>query len=58
MVGVKHNPKIVQGDKPNVRAAVSGRTRELERLVVELYARGLSTRDIEERGHRAAVDRV
>ena len=32
----------------NVRAALSGRTRELERLAVELYARGLSTRDIED----------
>ena len=31
-----------------VRAALSGRTRELERLAVELYARGLSTRDIED----------
>src|ERR1700741_1513768 len=31
-----------------VRAALSGRTRELERLAVELYARGLSTREIEE----------
>src|SRR5271157_4781598 len=30
-----------------VRAALSGRTQELERLAVELYARGLSTRDIE-----------
>jgi putative transposase len=29
-------------------AALSGRTRELERLAVELYARGLSTRDIED----------
>src|SRR6201996_4939778 len=28
-----------------VRAALSGRTRELERLAVELYARGLSTPD-------------
>jgi transposase-like protein len=28
--------------------AVRGRTAELERLVVELYARGLSTRDIED----------
>ena len=40
-----------------VRAALSGRTRELERLAVELYARGLSTRDVEdtftdERGRR------
>ena len=32
----------------NVRAALSGRTRELERLAVELYARGLSTRAIED----------
>jgi putative transposase len=32
----------------NVRAALSGRTRELERLAVELYARGLSTRDLED----------
>ena len=31
----------------SVRAALAGRTRELERLAVELYARGLSTRDIE-----------
>ena len=31
-----------------VRAALSGRTEELERLAVELYARGLSTRDIED----------
>ena len=33
----------------SVRAALSGRTRELERLAVELYARGLSARDIEDR---------
>jgi transposase-like protein len=32
----------------SVRSALSGRTRELERLAVELYARGLSTRDIED----------
>ncbi len=32
----------------NVRTALSGRTRELERLAVELYARGLSTHDIED----------
>ncbi len=32
----------------SVRAALSGRTRELERLAVELNARGLSTRDIED----------
>src|SRR6204780_815137 len=30
------------------RAALSGRPRELERLAVELYARGLSSRDIED----------
>ena len=32
----------------SVRAALAGRTRELERLSLELYARGLSTRDIED----------
>ena len=32
----------------SVRAALSGRTRELERLAVELYARGQSSRDIED----------
>ena len=32
----------------SVRSTLSGRTRELERLAVELYARGLSTRDIED----------
>ena len=31
-----------------VRAALSGRTREFERLAIELYARGLSTRDMED----------
>ena len=31
-----------------VRAALSGRTEALEELAVELYARGLSTRDIED----------
>jgi transposase-like protein len=41
------------GDTPdpfvsNVGSALCGRTRELERLAVELYARGLSTRDIED----------
>ena len=30
-----------------VRAGVAGRTAELERLAVEMFARGLSTRDIE-----------
>jgi len=32
----------------SVRSALSGRTQELERLAAELYARGLSTRDIED----------
>src|SRR5690242_9296047 len=32
----------------SVRSGLSGRTRELERLAVQLYARGLSTRDIED----------
>ncbi len=32
----------------SVRAALAGRTMDLERLAVELYARGLSTRDIED----------
>jgi putative transposase len=50
-----------------VRAALSGRTQALEDLAVELYARGLSTRDIEdaftdERGRRllsrAAVSEI
>jgi putative transposase len=30
-----------------VRAGLAGRTAELERLAVEMYARGLSTRDVE-----------
>jgi putative transposase len=34
--------------QPQTLAAVRGRSTELERLVVELYARGLSTRDIEQ----------
>jgi putative transposase len=34
--------------QPQTLAAVRGRSAELERLVVELYARGLSTRDIED----------
>jgi putative transposase len=33
--------------RSEVRAAVAGRTAELERLAVEMYARGLSVRDIE-----------
>jgi putative transposase len=44
-------PQVRETPEPfvsSVRAALSGRTRELERLAVELYARGLSTRDIED----------
>ena len=44
-------PQVRDTSEPfvsSVRAALSGRTRELERLAVELYARGLSTRDIED----------
>src|SRR5437773_1474671 len=33
--------------RSQVRAIIEGRTAELERLAVEMYARGLSTRDIE-----------
>ncbi len=35
------------GSESRVRAQLGGRTAELERLGVEMYARGLSTRDIE-----------
>jgi transposase-like protein len=44
-------PQVRATDEPfhaQTLAAVRGRTAELERLVVELYARGLSTRDIED----------
>jgi transposase-like protein len=44
-------PQVRETPEPfvsGVRAALSGRTQELERLAVELYARGLSTRDIED----------
>ena len=44
-------PQVRDTSEPfisSVRAALAGRTRELERLAVELYARGLSTRDIED----------
>ena len=44
-------PQVRETPEPfvsSVRAALCGRTQELERLAVELYARGLSTRDIED----------
>src|SRR5579859_1073644 len=42
---VRQTPESFQ---PQTLAAVRGRSDELERLVVEMYARGLSTRDIED----------
>src|SRR5579859_5264661 len=47
-------PQVRATDTPfhaQTLAAVRGRTAELERLVVELYVRGLSTRDIEDALH-------
>ena len=44
-------PQVREMPEPfvsGVRAALSGRTQALEDLAVELYARGLSTRDIED----------
>jgi putative transposase len=43
-------PQIADRSEPfrsRLRAVVRGRTEELEALAVEMYARGLSTRDIE-----------
>src|SRR2546428_2867971 len=43
-------PQVADRAEPfvsRVRAGVAGRTAELEQLAVEMYARGLSTRDIE-----------
>ena len=63
-------PQVRETPEPfvsGVRSALSGRTQALEDLAVELYARGLSTRDIEdaftdERGRRllsrAAVSEI
>ena len=33
--------------RSQIRAVISGRSEELERLAIEMYARGLSRRDIE-----------
>ncbi len=44
-------PQVTDRTEPfvsRVRAGLAGRTAELERLAVEMFARGLSTRDIEE----------
>jgi len=43
-------PQVADRAEPfvsRVRAGLAGRTAELEQLAVEMYARGLSTRDIE-----------
>ena len=43
-------PQVADRAEPfrsQIRAVLSGRSEELERLAVEMYARGLSTRDIE-----------
>jgi putative transposase len=43
-------PQVTDRPEPfvsRVRAGLAGRTAELERLAVEMYARGLSTRDVE-----------
>lgn len=43
-------PQVTDRSEPfvsRVRAGLAGRTAELERLAVEMYARGLSTRDVE-----------
>ena len=43
-------PQVSDRPEPfvsRVRAGLAGRTAELERLAVEMYARGLSTRDVE-----------
>ncbi len=37
----------IEGWRSAVRSALGGRTEELERLAIEMYARGLSVRDIE-----------
>jgi hypothetical protein len=38
----------IVGWHSEIRAALGGKTEELERLAVEMYARGLSMRDIEQ----------
>jgi transposase-like protein len=43
-------PEVADRTEPfvsRVRAGLAGRTAELERLAVQMFARGLSTRDIE-----------
>jgi hypothetical protein len=37
----------LDGWQSEIRAALGGKSEELERLTVEMYARGLSMRDIE-----------
>jgi len=52
-------PQVADRTEPfvsRVRAGLAGRTAELERLAVEMFARGLSTRDIEAAFRDAAGD--
>jgi len=54
-------PQVTDRAEPfvsRVRAGLAGRTAELERLAVEMFARGLSTRDIEAAFRDAAGDRL
>ena len=45
--GVPHVADMAAPWQSEVRAALAGRTEELERVAIEMYARGLSVRDIE-----------
>ncbi|HEY6239841.1 MAG TPA: IS256 family transposase [Burkholderiales bacterium] len=45
--GVPQVADRAEGFRSKIREIIKGRTGELERLAVEMYARGLSTRDIE-----------
>lgn len=54
-------PQVADRTEPfvsRVRAGLAGRTAELERLAVEMFARGLSTRDIEAAFQDATGGRV
>jgi transposase-like protein len=54
-------PQVTDRSEPfvsRVRAGLAGRTAELERLAVEMFARGLSTRDIEAAFRDATGERL
>lgn len=54
-------PRVRQGSQPyssKLMAFLRGNSDVLERLVVEMYARGLSTRDIEDALYEATGDRL